>query len=56
MVGSVQPSHVLLAMGVAPATALASVRFSLGRETTQADMLCAIQAVHRVLELQPLTV
>ena len=31
MVGSVQPSHVLLAMGVAPELARATVRFSLGK-------------------------
>lgn len=34
MVGSIQPSHVLLAMGVAPDLAAATVRFSLGQETT----------------------
>src|SRR4029079_10604841 len=34
MVGSVAPSHVLLAMGVPLDIALATVRFSLGKETT----------------------
>jgi cysteine desulfurase len=32
--GSVEPSHVMLAMGVPPQEANALVRFSLGRETT----------------------
>ncbi len=56
MVGSIQPSHVLLAMGVPEKTALASVRFSLGRETTPEDIRQTIQAMRRVLELQPLAV
>ncbi len=34
MVGSIVPSHVLLAMGVPPELAGATVRFSLGKETT----------------------
>ncbi|MBM4187623.1 MAG: cysteine desulfurase [Gemmatimonadetes bacterium] len=36
--GSVEPSHVLVAMGVDRALALGSVRFSLGHETTEADV------------------
>lgn len=36
--GSLEPSHVLSAMGVDPATAQGSVRFSLGRENTQEDI------------------
>ena len=35
MVGSIQPSHVLLAMGVPPENAAAAVRFSLGKGTTE---------------------
>ncbi len=38
MVGSVQPSHVLLAMGVPPQIAQAAVRFSLGRGTTEEEV------------------
>jgi cysteine desulfurase len=38
MVGSIVPSHVLLAMGVAPELARATVRFSLGKETTTTEI------------------
>jgi cysteine desulfurase len=38
MVGSIQPSHVLLAMGVVPEQAGATVRFSLGKGTTTAEI------------------
>nr|XP_061797999.1 cysteine desulfurase-like [Nerophis lumbriciformis] len=43
--GSLEPSTVLLAMGIAPALALSSVRFSLGWATNEAD----IEAVEAVL-------
>lgn len=36
--GSVEPSHVLLALGLDPQTALGSVRFSFGRDNTLADV------------------
>jgi len=36
--GATEPSHVLTAMGVPRALALCTVRFSLGRETTEADI------------------
>jgi cysteine desulfurase len=35
MVGSIQPSHVLLAMGVPSEIAQATVRFSLGKDTSE---------------------
>ncbi len=38
MVGSIVPSHVLVAMGVAPEIAGATVRFSVGKETTTAEI------------------
>jgi cysteine desulfurase len=38
MVGSLTPSHVLLAMGLPDALARASVRFSLGKSTTQSQI------------------
>ena len=42
MVGSIVPSHVLLAMGVAPEVARATVRFSLGKETTTGEIEATI--------------
>jgi cysteine desulfurase len=36
--GATEPSHVLTAMGIPRALALCTVRFSLGRETTPADI------------------
>lgn len=38
MVGSITPSHVLLAMGVTPELAAATVRFSLGKNTTEHEI------------------
>jgi cysteine desulfurase len=43
---SLEPSHVLLAMGVAHEQAHGSLRFSLGKWTTEED-------IHRVLEVLP---
>ena len=42
MVGSVQPSHVLAAMGVPETQARATVRFSLGLTTREADVAAVI--------------
>ncbi len=42
MVGSILPSHVLLAMGVDPALAGATVRFSIGKPTTAEEIETAI--------------
>jgi cysteine desulfurase len=44
--GSVEPSHVLVAMGVPRDLASGAIRFSFGRESTEAD-------VHRVAEVMP---
>jgi cysteine desulfurase len=55
MVGSVQPSHVLLAMGVPEKIAQATVRFSLGKLTTGAEIEAALTGLSRVLERQNLT-
>ncbi len=49
MVGSVVPSHVLLAMGVAPEIAQATVRFSLGKGTTAAEIDEALARIAGVL-------
>jgi cysteine desulfurase len=54
MVGSIQPSHVLTAMGSEPGTALAAVRFSMGKGTNQRDITETADALERVLARQPL--
>ena len=56
MVGSVQPSHVLLAMGVESALAASTVRFSLGTQTTEPDIDHCLRALAKVLgrQAQPL--
>ncbi len=43
--GALEPSHVLLAMGVPKAEALTSLRLSLGRSTTDDDVDAAVAAV-----------
>jgi len=50
MVGSVVASHVLLAMGLPPALASSTVRFSLGKETTANEIECAGEAIVRILK------
>jgi len=47
--GSLEPSHVLRAMGVAEAESNALVRFSLGRESTAEEVSFVIDALPRVL-------
>jgi cysteine desulfurase len=44
--GSLDPSHVLLAIGLSHEIAHGSLRLSLGRENTEAD-------INRVLEVLP---
>jgi cysteine desulfurase len=55
--GGTQPSHVLLAMGEPPVHAKAAVRFSLGRDTTAADVdhtiAAAVHALAPLLESEP---
>jgi len=52
MVGSIQASHVLLAMGVSEELARATVRFSLGRSTTHESIDATLGALSRVLGRQ----
>jgi cysteine desulfurase len=55
--GAVEPSHVLTAIGLPAEEARASLRFSLGRHTTAADIEFALQvvptAVAQLRELSP---
>ncbi|HWH02106.1 MAG TPA: cysteine desulfurase family protein [Gemmatimonadales bacterium] len=47
--GSVEPSHVLTAMGVARDMGSAALRFSLGRESTSEDVDALIEAMPKVV-------
>jgi cysteine desulfurase len=47
--GSLEPSHVVAALGVAPAYAAGVVRFSLGRTTTAAEIQTAAEVAGRVI-------
>jgi cysteine desulfurase len=48
--GSVEPSHVLLAMGLPEKLARAAIRFSLGRFTTEAEVAYALTEIPPVVE------
>jgi cysteine desulfurase len=47
---SLEPSHVLLAMGVRPAVAQGSIRFSLGRGNTAADVDTVLETLPPIVE------
>src|SRR3954468_4320810 len=55
--GAIEPSHVLTAMGLSHAQARASIRFSLGKHNTEADVDFALsilpETVSRLRELSP---
>ena len=55
--GAVEPSHVLTAIGLPAAAARASIRFSLGRHTTEAEIDAALEivpaAIAQLRELSP---
>ncbi len=55
--GATEPSHVLAAMGLRHDQARASVRFSLGKQTTSEDIDCALalvpETVARLREISP---
>jgi len=55
--GAIEPSHVLLAMGLRPDQARASIRFSLGKQTVAEDIDIALalvpETVARLRELSP---
>jgi cysteine desulfurase len=47
---SLDPSHVLLAIGLVPEAAHGSVRFTLGRSTTAEDIETVISAMPHIIE------
>ena len=47
--GAIEPSHVLTAMGLSPDRARGSIRFSLGKQTTDEDVDFALALVPEVL-------
>ena len=48
--GSVEPSHVLSALGLSSDQARSSIRLSLGRYNTEADVDVALEVIPRVVE------
>lgn len=48
--GTLNPSHVLLAMGLPPETASAALRFSIGKDNSEADIDRAVEVLAAVLE------
>jgi cysteine desulfurase len=56
--GAIEPSHVLIAMGLRPERAHASIRFSLGKQNTADDLEFALrlvpQAAAHLRQLSPL--
>ncbi|MFZ0866422.1 MAG: cysteine desulfurase family protein [Candidatus Sulfotelmatobacter sp.] len=55
--GAIEPSHVLVAMGLRPDRARASIRFSLGKQNTAEDIDLALalvpETIARLRELSP---
>ena len=47
--GAIEPSHVLTAMGLSPDRARGSIRFSLGKQTTDEDVDFALELVPEVV-------
>jgi cysteine desulfurase len=56
--GAIEPSHVLLAMGLSSDRARSSIRFSLGKQNTAEEIEIALtmvpEAVVRLRELSPM--
>lgn len=48
--GSIEPSHVLAAIGLSKAQARSSIRFSLGRFTNQEDVAYALEIIPEVVK------
>lgn len=49
----IEPSHVLLGMGMSEADALSTIRISMGRATTRSDVRYVLSALREVLEGDP---
>ncbi len=49
--GTLEPSHVLEAIGLPPEIAAGTVRFSMGRATTEEDLDYVVEALSEILEL-----
>jgi cysteine desulfurase len=47
--GSLEPSHVLLAMGISPKEALSSLRLTVGKRTTEADVDAAVEVIQEAV-------
>ncbi|HIE44564.1 MAG TPA: cysteine desulfurase NifS, partial [Candidatus Omnitrophica bacterium] len=47
--GSLEPSHVLGAMGVEPAVAQGSIRFSLGKDNTEEDIDYVLEVLPEIV-------
>jgi cysteine desulfurase len=47
--GSVEPSHVLLAMGIEPQAARGSLRLTIGRTTTEAEIDRSLEVLESVI-------
>jgi cysteine desulfurase len=48
--GALEPSHVLMALGLVPEDARATLRLSLGRQTTEAEIDFALETIPPVIE------
>ena len=49
--GDLHPSHVLLALGIPPAIAHSSIRFSIGIDTTEAELRVVIDTLPPIIEM-----
>jgi cysteine desulfurase len=47
--GSLEPSHVLLAMGISPKEALSSLRLTVGKRTNEADVDAAVEVIQEAV-------
>ena len=56
--GSLEPSHVMIALGIPVATAQGAIRFSLGRANTEADVDYVLEElppiIRRLRSMSPL--